>query len=110
PRPLLWTLTAMTFSGWVATVAGWYVTEIGRQPFIVYGLLRVADVASNVPGSMIAFTLAIYVTLYLALLVAYVLVLKHMAEKPEDLSPAIAAPGGAPVAAAMFPTRGGEPR
>ena len=34
----------MTFSGWVATVAGWYVTEIGRQPFIVYGLLRTADV------------------------------------------------------------------
>ncbi|MFL6661556.1 MAG: cytochrome ubiquinol oxidase subunit I, partial [Rhizobacter sp.] len=39
PRPLLWVLTAMTFSGWVATLAGWYVTEIGRQPFIVYGLL-----------------------------------------------------------------------
>ena len=37
----------MTFSGWVATVAGWYVTEIGRQPFIVYGLLRTADVASK---------------------------------------------------------------
>ena len=37
-------LSAMTFSGWVATVAGWYVTEIGRQPFIVYGLLRTADV------------------------------------------------------------------
>ena len=34
----------MTFSGWVATVAGWYVTEIGRQPFIVYGLMRTADV------------------------------------------------------------------
>ena len=37
----------MTFSGWVATVAGWYVTEIGRQPFIVYGLMRTADVASQ---------------------------------------------------------------
>ena len=29
PRPLLWGLTGMTFSGWVATIAGWYVTEIG---------------------------------------------------------------------------------
>ena len=38
----------MTFSGWVATVAGWYVTEIGRQPFIVYGLIRTADVVSTV--------------------------------------------------------------
>src|SRR5205814_6450870 len=35
PRALLWALTAMTFSGWLATLAGWYVTEIGRQPFIV---------------------------------------------------------------------------
>ena len=30
-------LGAMTFSGWVALVAGWYVTEIGRQPWLVYG-------------------------------------------------------------------------
>jgi cytochrome d ubiquinol oxidase subunit I len=85
PRPLLWGLAAMTFSGWVATVAGWYVTEIGRQPFIVYGLLRTADVASTVPSPLIALTLALYVTLYLALIVAYVAVLKYMAEKPEEV-------------------------
>ena len=35
----------MTFSGWVATLAGWIVTEIGRQPWLVYGILRTADVA-----------------------------------------------------------------
>ncbi|MEO8151551.1 MAG: cytochrome ubiquinol oxidase subunit I [Rhizobacter sp.] len=85
PRPLLWLLTAMTFSGWVATVAGWYVTEIGRQPFVVYGLLRTADVASKVPPQMIALTLTLYVTLYLALIVAYIAVLKYMAEKPEEV-------------------------
>jgi cytochrome d ubiquinol oxidase subunit I len=85
PRPLLWVLAAMTFSGWVATVAGWYVTEIGRQPFIVFGLLRTADVASSVPSSMIALTLTLYVLLYLALIVAYIAVLKYMAEKPEEL-------------------------
>ena len=49
PRALLWVFAGMTFSGWVATLAGWYVTEIGRQPFIVYGLIRTADVASTVP-------------------------------------------------------------
>ena len=85
PRPLLWCFAAMTFSGWVATVAGWYVTEIGRQPFIVYGLIRTADVASTVPSSMIGLTLALYVALYLALIVAYVSVLKYMAEKPEQV-------------------------
>jgi cytochrome d ubiquinol oxidase subunit I len=44
-------LAGMSFSGWVATVAGWYVTEIGRQPFIVFGLLRVDDVASSRAGT-----------------------------------------------------------
>ena len=85
PRWLLWGLAGMTFSGWVATVAGWYVTEIGRQPFIVYGLVRTADVASNVPAGTIAISLAMYVALYLGLIVAYVAVLKYMAEKPEEV-------------------------
>ena len=51
PRAWLQVLRWMTFSGWVATVAGWYVTEIGRQPYIVYGLVRTADVASATPPS-----------------------------------------------------------
>ena len=85
PRAMLWLFAGMTFSGWVATVAGWYVTEIGRQPFIVYGLLRTADVASTVAAPMIGLTLALYLTLYLALIVAYVSVLKYMAEKPDEV-------------------------
>ncbi len=85
PQPVLWLFAGMTFAGWVATVAGWYVTEIGRQPFIVYGLIRTADVASHVPSAMIGLTLALYVTLYLALIVAYVTVLKYMADKPEEV-------------------------
>ncbi len=85
PQRLLWVLAGMTFSGWVATVAGWYVTEIGRQPFIVYGLLRTADVAAtNVTSPMIGTSLAMYLALYLGLVLAYVGVLKYMAEKPED--------------------------
>ncbi|MCU7371127.1 cytochrome ubiquinol oxidase subunit I [Paucibacter sp. O1-1] len=84
PRPLLRLLVLMSFSGWIATVAGWYVTEIGRQPFIVYGLLRTAEVVSATPAPLIAVTLAGYLSLYLALLVAYVAVIKTMAEKPVD--------------------------
>jgi cytochrome d ubiquinol oxidase subunit I len=83
PRWLLWPLAGMAFSGWVATLAGWYVTEIGRQPFVVYGLVRTADVASTVPPAHIALTLALYVTTYAALLLAFVGVVRHMAEKPE---------------------------
>ncbi|KQV78885.1 cytochrome ubiquinol oxidase subunit I [Rhizobacter sp. Root1221] len=85
PRPLLWLFAGMTFSGWVATVAGWYVTEIGRQPFIVHGLVRTAEVVSKVPSSMIGLSLALYIALYLGLIVAYLAVLKYMAEKPEDV-------------------------
>ena len=86
PKSLLWVLAGMTFSGWVATVAGWYVTEIGRQPYVVFGLLRTADVAATtVPASMIGLSLAMYLTLYTALIIAYVAVLKYMAEKPEDV-------------------------
>jgi cytochrome d ubiquinol oxidase subunit I len=91
PRALLWLFAGMTFSGWVATVAGWYVTEIGRQPYIVYGLVRTADVVSKVPAAMIGLTLALYVALYLALIVAYVAVLKYMAEKPDEVLSAEAA-------------------
>lgn len=85
PRALLWVLAGMTFSGWLATVAGWYVTEIGRQPFMVFGLVRTADVVSTTPAPMVALTLTLYVTLYLALAIAYVAVLKYMAEKAEQV-------------------------
>jgi len=99
PRPVLAGLALMAFSGWTATVAGWYVTEVGRQPWIVQGLLRVDEVASAVPGAHIALTLALYLTVYAALLLAYVSVVKHMAEKPvpmpEGLPPRAAPATGA---------------
>jgi cytochrome d ubiquinol oxidase subunit I len=100
PRPLLWLLTAMTFSGWLATLAGWYVTEIGRQPFIVFGLLRTADVAGPVTSTMIATTLFAYIVVYIALIVAYISVIKYMAEKPVDEAAAAPQSGSAIAAAA----------
>ena len=82
PSPrLAWALLAMTFSGWVATLAGWYVTEIGRQPYLVYGVLKTADAASNVPSSLIGLTLALYLALYIALIISYVSVLFYLARK-----------------------------
>jgi cytochrome d ubiquinol oxidase subunit I len=75
-------LAAMTFAGWVATLAGWWVTEIGRQPFLVYGLLRTADlVGEHAPGTVMS-TLVAYLLLYAFLLVSYVGVLMHMAAHP----------------------------
>jgi len=45
-------------------IAGWIVTECGRQPWIVYGLLRTADATSPVPGATIAGTLALFIIAY----------------------------------------------
>lgn len=74
-------LVAMTFAGWVALVAGWYVTEMGRQPWLVQGVLKASDAASKVPASSIGLTLAMYLGLYVFLLIAYVRVVFHLAKK-----------------------------
>jgi cytochrome d ubiquinol oxidase subunit I len=74
-------LVAMTFSGWIALLAGWYVTEIGRQPWLVYGVLTAAQAASKVPASNVALTLSLYLTLYGFLLLSYIKVIFYMARK-----------------------------
>jgi cytochrome bd ubiquinol oxidase subunit I len=84
----LYILAAMTFSGWVATLAGWYVSEIGRQPFIVYGLLTTADVVTTQSSPMVMVTFVTYLMVYLMLLAAYIAVLKYMAEHPPKLADA----------------------
>lgn len=84
PTWLLYTFSGMTFSGWLATLAGWYVTEIGRQPFLVQGILRTEDaVTKTVPAGDVGLTLVIYLVLYAFMLFSYLMVLKHMAEHPE---------------------------
>jgi cytochrome d ubiquinol oxidase subunit I len=79
---LLLALSAMTFAGWVAVLAGWYVTEIGRQPWIVSGLLRVEDVVADHASATVAGTLLGYGLLYGFLLVSYIGALRHMATRP----------------------------
>ncbi len=88
PAPALTgVLLAMSFSGWVAVIAGWYTTEIGRQPWLVYGVLPTAQAAGPVPAPTIALTLAIYLTLYLALTVAYVAAVFRLARKGAAIEP-----------------------
>jgi len=95
-RPIALALLAMTFSGWVATLAGWYVTEIGRQPWLVTGVLTTAQAASNVSAGMIASTLAMYLAIYLLLIVAYVSVLFHLAGKGSAVAKTLDSPVGMP--------------
>lgn len=74
-------LVVMTFAGWVALISGWYVTEVGRQPWLVYGVLTTAQAASAVPAKNIAITLVVYLSLYAALLTSYISVIFHLAKK-----------------------------
>ena len=76
-------LIGMTFAGWIATVAGWYVTEIGRQPYLVYGVLTTVEAASSVPSAMILSTFIMYLTLYLALTAAYISVVFFLARSAQ---------------------------
>jgi cytochrome d ubiquinol oxidase subunit I len=81
PKPLALFLVPMALSGWVATLAGWYTTEIGRQPWLVTGVLRTEEALGPVPGGQVALTLAGYLVLYAVLLVVYLGVLVHLARK-----------------------------
>ena len=81
PRWLLWTFAAFTFAGWIATLAGWLVTEIGRQPWLVTGILRTADAVGQVSGPMLGASLTAYIVTYAVMLIAYMVVLTHMAGK-----------------------------
>ncbi|MEO3997596.1 cytochrome ubiquinol oxidase subunit I [Mesorhizobium sp. CAU 1732] len=81
PRPLAYAYAPMAFSGWVATLAGWYTTEIGRQPWLVTGILRTEHAVGPVPAGQVGFTLAIYVALYVILMIVYLSVLTHLALK-----------------------------
>ncbi len=98
-------LLAMTFSGWIALVAGWYVTEIGRQPYLVYGVLTTAEAASDVPATMVGSTLVMYLALYLLLIAAYISVVFYLARRAST-DPAI----DEPEIETPQPVIGGKPR
>ena len=81
PRWLLWVFAGFTFSGWIATLAGWMVTEIGRQPWLVTGVLRTDEAAGQVSGAQIGASLMSYVITYALMFVAYMVVLTYLAGK-----------------------------
>jgi cytochrome d ubiquinol oxidase subunit I len=80
--------------GFIAILSGWTVTEAGRQPWAVYGQLRTADAVAPVAAGAVAASFALFVLIYLVLLIAFFyyagrIVLRgpHMAEDPLALRP-----------------------
>jgi len=79
-RWYLWTAVAIIPAPFLAALAGWVLTEVGRQPWIVQGLLRTSDAASpSVTATTIAFSLGVFVSLYVALLVVDVVLMRKYA-------------------------------
>lgn len=71
----------MTFSGWIAVIFGWYTTEIGRQPWIVYDLIRTADVVAPHGTSVMISSLLLYCLIYLFVMLSYLSVLFYLTNK-----------------------------
>ena len=69
--------------GFVAVEAGWIVTEVGRQPWIIYNIMRTAEAVSPVPGQIFHFTL--FAASYLVLcFVAYWLMKRQIIKLDEE--------------------------
>jgi cytochrome d ubiquinol oxidase subunit I len=81
PPWALWVFSAFTFSGWVATLCGWIVTEVGRQPWLVTGILTTAQAVGEISGAELGASLTGYVLTYTAFFVAYMIVLTHLSGK-----------------------------
>jgi cytochrome d ubiquinol oxidase subunit I len=84
----LWCM-ALTPAGFVAVLAGWFVTEVGRQPYIVYGVMRTIEAASPVSATQVGLSLTAFVVTYLLVFGAGVyyiarLVAKGPVEQTED--------------------------
>jgi cytochrome d ubiquinol oxidase subunit I len=93
-RWFLRTLVAMTPSGIVATLGGWYLAETGRQPWVIYGILRTLDAVSPVPADALLSSLIAFICIYALFLTAFVLFAVRMIRRGPQGAPAQAEASG----------------
>jgi cytochrome bd ubiquinol oxidase subunit I len=72
-RRLLWALVVAAPCGFIATEAGWMVTELGRQPWVIYGIMKTADAVTPMPGLIVPFTVVTLLYCVLGAIVGWVL-------------------------------------
>ena len=84
-RRFLWCVLAAGPLSIVALEAGWIVTEVGRQPWIVHGVMRTAAAVTNSPGILLLFVVTISV--YVVLVAGSIATLLHLARVPLPDSP-----------------------
>ena len=87
-RPFLWTLFLVHPLGFLATELGWITTEMGRQPWLVYGLMRTTEGVSPIPAGNVLWSLALFLGVLPMIGTAYFYyVLKTLAAGPDLTSP-----------------------
>ncbi|HUU67330.1 MAG TPA: cytochrome ubiquinol oxidase subunit I [Methyloceanibacter sp.] len=87
-----WFLRAMVLAsplGFIAVLAGWFVAEVGRQPWVVYGLLRTADAVSPVPGSSVLTSIILFVIVYGIVFGAGVFYMGQLVRRGPDQTPPV---------------------
>jgi cytochrome d ubiquinol oxidase subunit I len=87
-RWFLRALVVMAPSGVIATLGGWYVAETGRQPWVIYGILRTVDAVSPVPAGALLSTLVAFVCIYAVFMTAFLVFARRMIRRGPELSPA----------------------
>lgn len=86
-KPFLALVSLFTPAGVIAVLAGWYVVEIGRQPWIVYNLVRTSEIVSPLPAERVLFTLIVFVVIYTLLLGVYLYFMRKLIKKgPPNMS------------------------
>lgn len=73
--------------GYVAVEGGWLVREVGRQPWVIYGLLRTSSAASSVPGASVAATLALYALVYFVLGTVFLIFARRILDAGPEFAP-----------------------
>jgi cytochrome bd ubiquinol oxidase subunit I len=87
-------LVLMTPSGIVATLAGWYVAETGRQPWVIYGILKTADAISPIPAHALLSTLIAFICVYTVFISAFLIFTFRIVRRGPSESPAYAEASG----------------
>ncbi|MGR8980917.1 MAG: cytochrome ubiquinol oxidase subunit I [Gammaproteobacteria bacterium] len=72
--------------GYLATECGWIVREVGRQPWVIYGLLRTEEAASTLPASVVATSLSAFMVIYTLLFVLFLIFAARILRKGPDLT------------------------
>ena len=83
-RPLLWSIVATGPASVIAMESGWFVTEFGRQPWIVYGILRTSDAATTAPALGLTFAIFFAIYIGLAITTARLLLLQGRRNRAES--------------------------